>query len=596
MRRVCLLTLIAIALLPAFCPAAVTTTQPFQGVTLIHRTETSPRPLDIHVAIIDTLAPGIHFYATPESPHANDLVIAQTTRSFMTQAAAQLAINGDFYSSAGTFAGFVHRDPSNFAASLGNIYSAFGPPRPAFHVGKNNVAHTVVASGSSGSGLLTPNPNVPVWNAVGGSDHLLQNGAVPTTWRDPAFANALHPRTAIGVSADRTKIAMFVVDGRQPHSGGMNLPEIAAMMRDDYDMHWAINLDGGGSTTMAIADSAPRVLNRPSDGTERSVANSLALFARPLPAPVPPHAHPYTYQQVAGGYSHVGAQILSSDPNSSGIGGAGIRVGYDTVVGRSRGVLSFDLSGIPSDAVIHSASLTLDAFSATGTSNRYVDFGLHQLTDPVLEDQVTWNQATAGNNWTTPGGDVAPLSLSSLYAQQTTGLKTFVNTVAFTNVAQVAFDAGSPLNLLVSAPNAEDWGAANGSSLNMRFRSDDATIGQRPLLKIEYTSAMAPGDFNEDGAVDAADYVAWRKQPTSGPSGNYTTWRTYFNTVPGSGGTATVPEPATWMAGVAGALVVASRRRRMGAMLTTWPAVSASNRVGMRCLTIESCIGISRGR
>jgi hypothetical protein len=531
--------------LPLWCAAAVTTTQPFQGVTLIHRTETSPRNLDIHVAIIDMLAPGISLQATPESTHAgaDGLVVAQTTRSFITQIGAQLGINGDFYSSAGTFGGVVHRDPSNFAASLGNVYSTFGPPRPAFHIGKNNVAHTVVASGSSGNGLLTPNPNVPVWNAVGGSDHLLQNGAVPTTWRDPAFANALHPRTAIAVNSDRTKVALFVVDGRQSHSGGMNLPEIAAMLKNDYGMHWAINLDGGGSTTMAIADPSPRVLNDPSDGTERPVANSLALFARPLPAAAPPNARPHIYQQVTGGYSHAGAQILSSDPNSSSVGGAAIRVGYDTAVGRSRGVLSFDLSGIPSDAIIHSVSLELEAFAANVPTGQYVDLELHQLTDPVTENEVTWNQATTGNSWSTPGGDIAPLSLSSLFAQRTIGPKTFVNTVAFTTAAQAAFDAGAPLNLLVSATGAEAWGAANLANLNLRFRSDDATTGQRPLLKVEYTSAISPGDFNEDGTVDAADYVAWRKQLTT--MGDYNSWRSYFGAGAGSGAMAAAPEPST---------------------------------------------------
>jgi hypothetical protein len=56
------------------------------------------------------------------------------------------------------------------------------------------------------------------------------------------------------------------------------------------------------------------------------------------------------------------------------------------------------------------------------------------------------------------------------------------------------------------------------------------------------------GDYNEDGVVDAADYVAWRKQPGSfgGDPGGYNTWRENFGrSLPGSGGS--VPEPGAML-------------------------------------------------
>jgi hypothetical protein len=553
------LTLVVTALASP-CSAVETVTYPFQGVTLVHRTETSPRKLDIHVAIIDTLAPGIRFEVTPESPYADGTVVSQTTGNYISQIGAQLGINGDFYSSAGAINGLEHKNPSNFAASLGNRYSAFGG-RPAFHAGKNNVAHIVTGSG------FNPSTPVPVWNAVGGSDHLIQNGVLPTYWDDPTdprytFANELHPRTAVGINVDRTKVAFFVVDGRQSHSGGMNFPEMADMLLHDYDMHWAINLDGGGSTTMAIADPTPRVLNRPSDGTSRSVANSLALFARPMPPPVPTDAQMNAYRQQAGGYAHVGAQILSGDPTSSSVGGAALRVGYDTTVGKSRGVLSFDLSSIPTSATIHGVSLTLDAFSATGTAtHRYVDLEVHELTDPIVEDQVSWNQSASGNNWTTAGGDFGGAPLSSLVAQKTAGLKKFVSTVDFVAAAQEALIAGNPLGLLVTALDAEAWGTANASDLNMRFRSDDATTGQRPTLTVHFTPA--PGDFNVDGIVDAADYVAWRKGvPASATTNEYPTWRSNFGEPNAAGASFAVPEPSIWLLSATSMLLRRLRRRQ----------------------------------
>lgn len=75
-----------------------------------------------------------------------------------------------------------------------------------------------------------------------------------------------------------------------------------------------------------------------------------------------------------------------------------------------------------------------------------------------------------------------------------------------------------------------------------------------------------PGDYNDDDAVDAADYVVWRKSPTShgGTPGGYNTWRANFgNPAPGSGSGPLangVPEPSTAMLLILAA--VARRRRR----------------------------------
>jgi hypothetical protein len=62
-------------------------------------------------------------------------------------------------------------------------------------------------------------------------------------------------------------------------------------------------------------------------------------------------------------------------------------------------------------------------------------------------------------------------------------------------------------------------------------------------------ATLVPGDFNLDGAVDASDYVVWRK--TDGSENGFNTWRTNFGTVAGSGSglgavsDTAVPEPAS---------------------------------------------------
>jgi PEP-CTERM motif-containing protein len=282
------------------------------------------------------------------------------------------------------------------------------------------------------------------------------------------------------------------------------------------------------------------VLNSPSDGSERPVGNNLALFARPAPPPVPTNALTSNYQEQTGVYSHVGAPIRSATPTTNNGTAASIRVGYDTTQGKTRGVFSFDLSSIPADAIIHSVSLMLDAFDANGaTGFRYVDLELFRLNTAIVENQVTWNQSTTSNNWTSPGGDFNGPSLSSLFGQQTTGMKTFVSTIDFVAAAQEALVADEPLNLLVATLDAEAWGAVNSANLQLRFRSDDATTGQRPALTVRYTYA---GDFNTDGAVDAADYVVWRK--TDGTPASYYLWRSHFGLSPGSGSGSAGPSPS----------------------------------------------------
>ncbi len=105
------------------------------------------------------------------------------------------------------------------------------------------------------------------------------------SWYEVATA-----RTAIGLSRDRRTLTLFTVDVRGG-SEGMRLSEVAALLIRDYGVWDALNLDGGGSTTMAWTDPATgeaALLNTSSDNPDgRPVASSLAVFARPSPRPGP---------------------------------------------------------------------------------------------------------------------------------------------------------------------------------------------------------------------------------------------------------------------------------------------------------------------
>lgn len=109
--------------------------------------------------------------------------------------------------------------------------------------------------------------------AIGGGAFLLRRGDVVAP-PDPA----MHPRTAIGVDTDKNQVIIVTVDGRQGHSRGLTLQETAVLLRR-LGAEEALNLDGGGSSTMLARESGEpvTVVNEPSDGGLRSVPNGLGF-------------------------------------------------------------------------------------------------------------------------------------------------------------------------------------------------------------------------------------------------------------------------------------------------------------------------------
>ncbi len=141
---------------------------------------------------------------------------------------------------------------------------------------------------------------------VTGRENILTGGAVDIHPR-PAMADQLHPRTAIGVTAGGD-VVMATVDGREPpYSTGVDLDELAQIMGAQGAVN-AINLDGGGSTTIEIrepGDVEATLQNRPSDGKERAVANAILLVSTTPTGPPtqlfvrPPSATLYVGEKVS---------------------------------------------------------------------------------------------------------------------------------------------------------------------------------------------------------------------------------------------------------------------------------------------------------
>ena len=117
-----------------------------------------------------------------------------------------------------------------------------------------------------------------VWDAIGGGPVLVSDGldVVGTCVGSGCGRN---PRTGVGVTADG-KLLLVVVDGRQPKwSVGASMHEFAGIFLQ-LGATGAMNLDGGGSSTMVVNGE---VMNRPSDGQERRVSTAVLVLPGPDP-------------------------------------------------------------------------------------------------------------------------------------------------------------------------------------------------------------------------------------------------------------------------------------------------------------------------
>jgi hypothetical protein len=118
--------------------------------------------------------------------------------------------------------------------------------------------------------------------SIGGGPMLIAQGGFVGEVEFGTFSESLtrsrHPRTAAGAKANG-QLIFVTVDGRQPEvSLGMTIAELTALM-SELGCVDAINLDGGGSTTMVIRG---KVVNHPSDTTgERAVSDAMLIFSRP---------------------------------------------------------------------------------------------------------------------------------------------------------------------------------------------------------------------------------------------------------------------------------------------------------------------------
>ncbi len=179
-------------------------------------------------------------------------------------------VNGDFFK-------LADGSPTNLLVVNGRMLA---PPNGKPVLAFDSAGVPEIATFALRDGRLMPfHPK----NAVGGRAVLVRDSALDAAvdTEGQAGFRERNPRTAAGIARGGRQLILVAVDGREYENAGMTLRELADLMLG-LGARDAINLDGGGSTTLVYADPDSagrlRIANHPSDkGGERTVGDALAI-------------------------------------------------------------------------------------------------------------------------------------------------------------------------------------------------------------------------------------------------------------------------------------------------------------------------------
>ena len=246
---------------------------------MVYQSETrSDPPMRLFIARVDLSNPKVHVRVAPGGPDPDGPGEWETTLMAPTRVAKRedfdLVVNGDFFAAhkvkdaegaQSAYRADIWAGAIGPAVSNGKTWSTAAKKIPCLVVYKDRrVAIEPVSK-----------PPADAWAVVAGNVMLVEAGK-PVGHEN----KARHPRTVVGLDAKAKTLIILVVDGRRPSvSIGMTYDDLAREMIR-LGCQRALNLDGGGSSVMALRDPATgeyRVVNTPSDGRERAVANVLGI-------------------------------------------------------------------------------------------------------------------------------------------------------------------------------------------------------------------------------------------------------------------------------------------------------------------------------
>ena len=267
---VCRTVLALILLLPAAgAHAEDLWTDPYPGVRHLSRTDRYPyddRPrYRLEAVVVDLGHPAVSIVATPPDQAGG------TVSAFAQRSGAVVAWNTNFFGSPQDSCGLMVGDGQVWPRAYDDgCHASIG-------FGALNQAAIFVQGDPHG-----PPPEAWMRQVASGKPEPILTDGEPRFRYGCGASCAYHPRTGIGLDRDRRTLYVVVVDGRQAGTVGAGLDDLANLM-SDLGASDAVNLDGGGSSTLFVAADGG-VVNRPSDGNERTVCCHLGVRVDPAAA------------------------------------------------------------------------------------------------------------------------------------------------------------------------------------------------------------------------------------------------------------------------------------------------------------------------
>lgn len=301
------------------------------------------------------------------------------------------------------------------------------------------------------------------------------------------------------------------------------------------------SLSGGGASGGNVASIAPAAISITVGGNNNSttysgvISGDSASLTKTGSGTMTLTGH----NIYTGGTAITGGTLLVNNSTGSGTGSGTVTVAPGATLGGT-GSIAGAVNVTPSGHIAPGSSIeSLDVGSLSLAGGAILDFELNSVLGIDTSDLI---------NVTTPGG----LTINP-------------NTLNLTNAG----------NMTAGTYTLIDYsGTTNGSVSNISLGSTPAGFSYTLVNNVANTSVdlivTIPGDYNFDGAVDAADYVVWRKTDINGQQG-YETWRANFGATSGAGSGAAlglppypaVPEPVAWIMSLMGVAAVVCQRLRV---------------------------------
>jgi exopolysaccharide biosynthesis protein len=370
----------------------------------------------VHCVRVDLTDPDIQLFTTPRaSSYAAESreTLTQTVPGILQQYKLQVASDANFYNAnpggADPTSAGLSCEVYGLQISSGIVVSAetsadySADPRAASLLFTTNKQPRFVFKN------LPPGTNTTgIYTAITGYYPIVSNGvnigAASINAYPDSFIHGTQPRTALGISRDSRYLYIMTIDGRQSgYSDGALDSETAYWMLQCGAWN-AINMDGGGSTALYMADStgSPVALNHSSYmagyGRERYIGSHFGVYAKPVPAFI---------NDVSANPDDTAATITwtTIDPATSQVQyGPTTELGSSTVL-QSALVTNHAalLSGLTPGTGYYFKILSAVGSTQFASSNFF--FVTTALTNAMFDLTNTWTYTSAnldGVEWTTP--------------------------------------------------------------------------------------------------------------------------------------------------------------------------------------------------